>query len=264
MTVTLPDSPVYVNADRTRLAQVFANLLNNSSKFSDRGQSISIALTREDGQAAVSVRDAGVGIPREALKKIFDMFGQADLDGARSRGGLGIGLSLVRRIAEMHGGTVEARSEGTGRGSEFVVRIPAIEAQPAVPVPARADTAAPSPRRRVLVVDDNTDAAESLAALLAIGGHETRLAHDGLRAMEEAKTFHPDVVFLDIGMPELDGHETARRIREQPWGKDMVLVALTGWGQSEDRRRSKEAGFNHHLVKPADPAVVAKLISSLA
>ena len=261
--VTLPETAIYVNADRTRLGQVFGNLLNNSSKFSDRGQPISIALTHEDGQAVVRVRDAGVGIPRESLKKIFEMFGQADRDAARSRGGLGIGLSLVKRIVEMHGGTVDAHSEGAGRGSEFVVRIPAIEARRAAPAHASADAAPQPSRRRVLVVDDNTDAAESLAALLAIGGHETRLAHDGLSAVEEAKAFQPDVVFLDIGMPELDGHETARRIREQPWGKDMVLVALTGWGQTEDRRRSKEAGFNHHLVKPADPAVVAQLISSL-
>jgi PAS domain S-box-containing protein len=261
--VTMPQAPIFVHADRTRLAQVFANLLNNSSKFSDRGQPISIVLTREDGQAVVRVRDTGVGIPQESLRKIFDMFGQADLHGARSRGGLGIGLSLVKRIAEMHGGSVEAHSEGVGRGSEFVVRIPTIAAERAEVTSPPAETASQPSRRRVLVVDDNTDAAESLAALLAIGGHETRLAHDGFQAVEEAKAFHPDVVFLDIGMPELDGHETARRIREQPWGKDMVLVALTGWGQTEDRRRSKEAGFNHHLVKPADPAVVAKLISSL-
>ena len=263
ITVTLPSTPVCVHADRTRLAQVFANLLNNSSKFSESGQPISIALTDEDGHAVVRVRDAGAGIPREALTRIFDMFGQANPDVARSRGGLGIGLSIVKRIAEMHGGSVEAHSEGAGRGSEFVVRIPTVEARREAPARPPAAIVPPPSRRRVLVVDDNTDAAESLAALLAIGGHETRLAHDGLRAVEEAMAFQPDVVFLDIGMPELDGHETARRIREQPWGKDMVLVALTGWGQVEDRRRSKEAGFNHHLVKPADPAVVAKLISSL-
>jgi PAS domain S-box-containing protein len=263
ITVTVPETPIFVQADRTRLAQVFANLLNNSSKFSDRGQPISIALAREDGQAVVRVRDTGVGIRRESLRKIFDMFGQGDLGGARARGGLGIGLSLVKRIAEMHGGSVEALSAGTGHGSEFVVRIPAIAAGRADPAQPPAETASQPSRRRVLVVDDNTDAAESLAAVLAIGGHDTRLAHDGVQAVEEARTFHPDVVFLDIGMPELDGHETARRIRAQPWGKDMVLVALTGWGQSEDRRRSKEAGFNHHLVKPADPVVVAKLISSL-
>jgi PAS domain S-box-containing protein len=264
LTMDLPAVPVHVNADRTRLAQVFANLLNNSAKFSDPGQPITIAVSREGDHAVVRVRDVGAGIPREALPKIFDMFGQADGSLNRTKGGLGIGLSLVKRIAEMHGGSVEARSEGPGRGSEFVVRIPALaELQPAVAQPSAA-ASAPATKRRILVVDDNLDAAESLAALLAINGHETRLAHDGFQAVEEAKAFMPDVVFLDIGMPSLDGHETARRIRQEPWGKNMVLVALTGWGQVEDRRRSKEAGFNHHLVKPADPNVVAKLISSLA
>jgi PAS domain S-box-containing protein len=263
LTLSLPAERIHVNGDRTRLAQVFANLLNNSAKFSDRGQPISLTVTREDGDAVVRVRDAGSGITPQALPRIFDMFGQAERDGTRSRGGLGIGLSLVKRIAALHGGTVEARSEGPGRGSEFAVRLPVIDLQrdAATMQPAAAHGAAA--RRRILVVDDNTDAAESLAALLSINGHETRLAHDGLQAVAQAETFHPDVVFLDIGMPTLDGHETARRIRQQPWGKDMVLVALTGWGQSEDRRRSREAGFNHHLVKPADPAVVQKLIASL-
>ena len=264
LTMSLPERPVFTHADRTRLAQVFANLLNNSAKFSDRGQPIAIALTQESGNAVVRVCDAGVGIAREALPKIFDMFGQADGDGSRKAGGLGIGLSLVKRIAEMHGGSVEAHSEGVGRGSEFVVRIPLIAA-PAPTVEREQPAAkAPTSKRRILVVDDNTDAAESLAALLSLNGHETRLAHDGLQAVEEARAFRPDVVFLDIGMPSLDGHETARRIRQEPWGKEMVLVALTGWGQTEDRRRSLEAGFNHHLVKPADPIVVTKLISSLA
>ncbi len=264
LTVALPDVPVFANADRTRLAQVFANLLNNSAKFSDRAQPIAITLTQEGDSAVIRVRDSGVGIPPAALPKIFDMFRQADGDGSRARGGLGIGLSLVKRIAEMHGGSVDASSEGAGRGSEFVVRIPVIVAQrgnasrevPAARVPVL--------KRRILVVDDNTDAAESLAALLSINGHETRMAHDGPQAVAEAKAFQPDVVFLDIGMPTMDGHETARRIRQEPWGKQIVLVALTGWGQTEDRRRSQEAGFDHHLVKPADPMVVAKLISSLS
>ena len=264
LSVALPKTPVYVNADRTRLAQVFANLLNNSAKFSEHGQPISIELARDDGHALVRVRDTGAGINPEALPKIFDMFGQADGAGRARGAGLGIGLSLVRRIAEMHGGSVKAFSEGMGHGSEFVVRLPAVEGalvaadRPAVPAVAA------NAKRRILVVDDNLDAAESLAALLSINGHETRMAHDGVQAVEEAAVFKPDVVFLDIGMPTIDGHETARRIRREPWGKDMVLVALTGWGQTEDRRRSKEAGFDHHLVKPADPSVVEKLISSLA
>ena len=263
LTITPPSEPVCVNADRTRLAQVFANLLNNSVKYSEPGQPISITFGREGNDAVVRVRDGGMGIHPDMLPRVFEMFRQADGTGGRSRGGLGIGLSLVKRIAELHGGSVAAASAGLGLGSEFVVRIPALDV-PRVDRgdPIKAVRGNPS-RRRILVVDDNEDAAESLAALLEISGHETRMAHDGPDALQQAQRFNPDVVFLDIGMPTLDGHETAKLIRQQPWGKEMVLVALTGWGQSEDRRRSKEAGFNHHLVKPADPAVVQKLLSSL-
>jgi PAS domain S-box-containing protein len=263
LSVHLADAPVTVNADRTRLAQVFANLLNNSAKYGDSGQAISITVGREDDLGVVRVRDEGSGIHPNHLPRIFEMFRQADLSGGRSRGGLGIGLSLVKRITEMHGGNVAASSEGLGRGSEFVVHIPSLKTTTATAPTRISDVTFRPARRRVLVVDDNTDAAESLAALLRINGHETRMAHDGPDALREAEAFHPDVVFLDIGMPTLDGHETARLIRQQPWGRDMVLVALTGWGQLEDRRRSKDAGFNHHLVKPADPAVVANLIASL-
>ena len=263
LTTSFPPVPVYVNADRTRMAQVFANLLNNSAKYSESGQPIEITVSRVGGDAVVRVRDAGIGIHPEMIPRVFEMFRQADRTGGRSRGGLGIGLSLVKRIVEMHRGTVTATSAGLGQGAEFTVCLPAIEAAvEAIRQPERPSAAAFT-KRRVLVVDDNADAAESLAALLQISGHETRLAHDGPEAVEEARSFQPDVVFLDIGLPTLDGHETARRIRQQPWGKDMVLVALTGWGQVEDRRRSKEAGFNHHLVKPADPAVVTKLLSEI-
>ena len=177
-------------------------------------------------------------------------------------GAWGIGLSIVKRIVEMHGGTVTAESQGLGLGSEFVVRIPAIDG-PRIKPADRAATNGAQARRKILVVDDNADAAESLAALLSISGHETRMAHDGPEALQQAERFHPDIVFLDIGMPTLDGHETAKQIRKQPWGRDIVLVALTGWGQHEDRRRSKDAGFDHHLVKPADPMVVEKLLESI-
>ena len=264
VSVIAPPQPVFVDADRTRLAQVFANLLNNSAKYSEPGQPISIAFDAEGDHAVIRVRDAGIGIDAETLPRVFDMFLQGDGVGGRARSGLGIGLSLVKRIVELHHGTVTAHSAGLGRGSEFVVRIPSIDAMRTAAA-GQADVVAgtaPS-RRKILVVDDNEDAAESLAALLAISGHDTRMAHDGHGAVEEAQRFLPDVVFLDIGMPMLDGHETAKLIRQQPWGRQMVLVALTGWGQSEDRRRSKEAGFNHHLVKPADPAVVEKLLLSL-
>jgi CheY-like chemotaxis protein/two-component sensor histidine kinase len=258
-----PSQPVYVSADRTRLAQVFSNLLNNSAKYSEPGQEITLTVAQEGADAVVRVRDAGIGIHPEMLPRVFEMFRQADRTGGRSRGGLGIGLSLVKRIVEMHGGTVTASSAGLGEGSEFVVRLPAIAASELEVNRKASQTNGHLPRRKILVVDDNADAAESLAALLQISGHDTRLAHDGQAAVEAASQFHPDVVFLDIGMPTLDGHETAKMIRQQPWGKHMVLVALTGWGQSEDRRRSKDAGFNHHLVKPADPAVVAELLASL-
>jgi PAS domain S-box-containing protein len=261
--VNLPAQPVCVNADRTRLAQVFSNLLNNSAKYSEPGREISVTVAQEGPDAVVRVRDQGIGIHPEMLPRVFEMFRQADRTGGRSRGGLGIGLSLVKRIVEMHGGTVTASSEGLGHGSEFVVRLPAIAANEVEADRTTTQTNGHLPRRKILVVDDNADAAESLAALLQISGHETRMAHDGHEAVETAGEFHPDVVFLDIGMPTLDGHETAKLIRQQPWGKDMVLVALTGWGQSEDRRRSKDAGFNHHLVKPADPEVVAQLLASL-
>jgi two-component system, chemotaxis family, CheB/CheR fusion protein len=261
--VNRPSHPIYVYADRTRLAQVFSNLLNNSAKFSEPGQEITLTVEQDGGNAIVRVRDAGIGIHPEMLPRVFEMFRQADRTGGRSRGGLGIGLSLVRRIIEMHGGTVTAQSKGLGHGSEFIVQLPAIDASRVEANRRSLQANGHLPRRKILVVDDNADAAESLAALLRINGHDTRMAHDGHAAVETAEQFHPDVVFLDIGMPILDGHETAKLIRQQPWGKDMVLVALTGWGQSEDRRRSKDAGFNHHLVKPADPAVVEQLLASL-
>jgi CheY-like chemotaxis protein len=263
VTVIAPRQPIVVNADRTRLAQVFANLLNNSAKYSELDQPISIAFEAEGDHAVIRVRDAGIGIDPEMLPRVFDMFLQADRPSGRARSGLGIGLSLVKRIVELHHGTVTAHSAGLGQGSEFVVRIPLMDSVQLASGQGNVATGAATARRKILVVDDNQDAAESLAALLEISGHDTRLAHDGAGAVKEAERFLPDVVFLDIGMPMLDGHETAKLIRQQPWGQRMVLVALTGWGQSEDRRRSKDAGFNHHLVKPADPAVVEKLLLAL-
>ena len=262
--VTTPDQPIYVHADRTRLSQVFANLLNNSARYSEPGQPIEVVVTREGEQVVVRVRDAGVGIHPEMLPRLFDMFRQADRTGGRSRGGLGIGLFIVKRIVEMHGGTVDATSPGLGRGSEFVVRMPALAAGEArLVAPASIGDRAQPIRRRILVVDDNADAAESLALLLSLSGHDTRTAHDGEAAIQAAADFRPEIVFLDIGMPAMDGHEAARRMRAEPWKQSLVIVALTGWGQTEDRRRSKDAGFNHHLVKPADPAMVSKLIAAL-
>jgi PAS domain S-box-containing protein len=263
LTVSLPDEPVEVDADLTRLAQVVCNLLTNAAKFSEPGSRIWLAARREGGEAVVSVRDEGAGIPAPMLTRVFEMFTQVDLSLEKSQGGLGVGLGIVKRLVEMHGGTVEARSEGEGRGSEFVVRLPV--AAPAVGTPQppeqRAEAATPPGRRRILVVDDNADSADSLGRLLGLLGHEARTAYDGESGVAAAGAFRPDVVLMDIGMPRLNGYDAARRIREQPWGKGVVLVALTGWGQEADRRRSQEVGFDAHLVKPVDPAALDKLLA---
>jgi CheY-like chemotaxis protein len=261
--IELPDEPIYLNADRTRLAQVFGNLLNNSNKYTPKGGVITVTVARRGNEAEISVADTGSGIPPDKLDSIFDMFMQIDRTVERSQGGLGIGLTLVKRLVQMHGGSIEAKSAGRGQGSEFIVRLPVmIESQGA---PADATTASPEPAHayRVLVVDDNQDAASSLALLLQIAGHQTFRAHDGPTALEAAAQHRPDIVLLDIGLPTLNGYEVCRRIREQPWGRDMLLIALTGWGQDEDRRKSHDAGFDGHLVKPVDYAALTTLLDSM-
>jgi CheY-like chemotaxis protein len=221
-----------------------------------------LTVTHEREQAVIRVRDTGIGIAPEQLPQLFEMFTQVDTSLERTRDGLGIGLTLVKWLAEMHGGAVAARSEGLGRGSEFEVRLPALaEAPKQAPVVER--EAPPAPRRRILVVDDNLDGANSLAMLLEIAGHETHQAHDGVEAIEAAERVRPDAVLLDIALPRMNGYEVCRRIRAQAWGKDLMMVALTGWGQDEDRQRSQEAGFNSHLVKPVDVDVLMKLLASL-
>jgi PAS domain S-box-containing protein len=263
LAISVPREPIYVNADVTRLAQVFANLLNNAAKYTERGGRISLSIERQGSDAVVSVQDNGVGIPPPMLPNLFEMFTQVDRSLERSQGGLGIGLSIVKRLTEMHGGTVEAHSAGYGQGSEFVVRLPVVLS---LAVERRNDGAAMNSaavaRRRVLVVDDNRDAAASLAMMLKLLGNETQTAHDGLEALEVAAALRPDVIFLDIGMPRLNGYETARRIREEPWGQSPLLIALTGWGQEDDRRRSREAGFDAHLTKPIDPQALEKLLAA--
>jgi signal transduction histidine kinase len=263
LTVTLPAHPLYVKADPTRLAQVIGNLLNNASKFTDKGGRIAIVVERESGAAVIRVRDSGIGIAVEQFPLIFELFTQIDTSLGRSRGGLGIGLTLVKRLVEMHGGDVQVQSAGINQGSEFIVRLPLLvdEPHPLLRAPVPGD---PAPRRRILVVDDDRDAASSLADLLELTGHETRVAHDGLEAVAVAVRFGPDVVFLDLGLPKLNGFEVARMIRQQPWGKDIMLVALTGWGKEEDRRLSSEAGFDAHLVKPADPVALMELLAQCA
>ncbi len=263
LTVELPEEPVWLDADPTRVAQVVANLLNNAAKYTEPGGRIWLTAAREGQEAVVRVRDTGVGIPASMLSRVFEPFAQLDYSLARSKGGLGIGLTLVKSLVEMHGGTVEATSAGPGMGSEFVVRLPL------APAPQAADGEAPpsapptSPRRRVLVVDDNKDVAQSLAMLLELPGHEVFVAHDGLGALEAAERCQPEVVLLDISLPGMDGYEVARRMRRLPGLKGAVLVALTGWGQEDDRRRSVEAGFDEHMVKPVSLATLQGLLASV-
>ncbi len=270
LSVTLPPQPVELEADLSRLAQVLSNLLINAAKYTERGGHIWLTAevpTKEDGQppdaVAIAVRDDGIGIAPDHLPRLFDMFSQADSALDRAQGGLGIGLSLVRGLVELHGGTVEAKSDGPGRGSEFIVRLPL----PATLVDAGATTAdkdggaAAGRTCRVLVADDNEDSANTMAMILRLLGHEVKTAYEGRHAVELAGEFRPHAVLLDLGMPKFNGYDTCRSIRQQPWGREMVLIAMTGWGQQEDRRRTQEAGFDHHLVKPIDIAALAKLLS---
>jgi PAS domain S-box-containing protein len=263
LSVTLPPEPLYLDADLTRLAQVFWNLLNNSAKYTDPGGRIDLVAERQGSVVVVTVRDSGIGIPREALPGLFTLFSQVDPSLERSQGGLGIGLALIKGLVERHGGSVEAHSGGVGQGSLFVVRLPVAPDQGKEEKPGTDDNQVGSALRRVLVVDDNRDAAASLAMMLSLVGHDTRTAHDGLEALELAEAFRPDVILLDIGLPKLNGYDTCRRIREQPWGTEMFIVAVTGWGQEDARRRSQEAGFDHHLVKPVDFAALEKLLARL-
>jgi signal transduction histidine kinase/CheY-like chemotaxis protein len=250
LTVELDAEPMCVGGDPVRLTQVFANLLNNAAKYTNHGGRISIATRRENGDAVIRVRDNGIGIAPNALPQVFDMFMQVDRSTRRSQGGLGIGLTLVKSLVAMHGGTVEARSDGPGLGSEFIVRLPVLVEASTAHEPSRRIT--PLPSRRILIVDDSRDGGESMAMLLRVLGAEVALAHSGRHALECVDTFNPDVVLLDIGMPGMDGYEVARRIRSNPANRHISLIALTGWGQDEDRQRSVAAGFDHHLVKPAD------------
>jgi PAS domain S-box-containing protein len=261
--VSLPDEPLMLDADPVRLAQIFGNLLNNAAKYSDKGGQIEIAARRDGDAALVTIRDSGDGIPSEQFAKLFQIFTRGERSARRNQSGLGIGLALVRRLTEMHGGRVEASSEGIGKGSCFSVRLPLNVRQVAAPK-ARGRDPSTIDSLSVLVVDDNQDAAESLAMLLRTAGAAVHVAHDGPAAIAEFERSEPDVVLLDIGMPDMDGCEVARRLREISPADRVALVALTGWGQDEDRRRVREAGFDHHLVKPVDLASLQSLLTSLA
>ena len=286
LTVTLPPGTVIVDADLTRLAQVFLNLLNNAAKYTERGGRIELVAsvkwrvasgepenpsslatrhsTLDTPFVVVSVTDTGIGIPADKLPTIFEMFSQVEGALSRSQGGLGIGLCLVKRLVEMHGGSVEAKSGGLGQGSEFVVRLPIVVEQT---YPRQAsddgDKAQPTSDLRILVVDDNRDAAESLAMLLTAMGNKVQTAHDGEVAVAAAGEFRPHVVLCDIGLPKLNGYEACRRMKEQAREEKMILIAVTGWGQDDDRRKSAAAGFDHHMVKPVDSQALMKLLAGL-
>jgi PAS domain S-box-containing protein len=263
----LPREPIRLDADPTRLEQVVTNLLNNAAKYTMPGGHIWLSAELDGKEAVVRVRDTGIGVPPDVLGRVFEPFVQTDGSLARSEGGLGIGLTLVRSLVEMHGGRVEAHSPGLGQGSEFTIRLPARVAQPAeLPAPPVSETAVRPLARplRVLVVEDNVDAAESLATLLRVWGHDVQVVHDGLQALDAARGRRPEVVLLDIGLPGLDGYQVARRLRDDLGLDSALLVAMTGYGQPEDRRRSREAGIHHHFVKPVEPFVLRNLLADVA
>ncbi|HEX6791800.1 MAG TPA: ATP-binding protein, partial [Candidatus Krumholzibacteria bacterium] len=261
--VTLPDEPIVLLADVTRIAQVISNLLNNAARYSDKKGQIHIDVRRDFMEAVVTIVDEGIGIPTAMLGRVFDMFVQVDRAHERGRGGLGVGLSLSKQLVEMHGGRIMATSGGPGLGSTFEVRLPiAPEVEASVRAIGVKDDL-PTSRFRLLVVDDNRDSVDSLSTLLRLMGNDVHMAYDGVEAVHAAHTLRPDVVLLDVGLPLRNGYDAARLIRTEPWGNSMVLIALTGWGQEEDRRKSREAGFDHHLVKPVDPKVLMTLVSDL-
>ena len=264
LTIDVPGDPVALEADPVRLAQIFSNLLINAAKYTTRGGHIGLSVTSGDGQAIVTVRDDGIGISADMMPKLFTLFSQARPAPGRAEEGLGVGLALVRALVGLHGGTVEARSEGIGRGSEFVVRLPVGQEATAPGTPTPDESTAPGRKLRVLVVDDNRDAADSCAMMLELSGHQVQTAYNGTRALQLGKGFQPQVVLLDIGLPDLNGYEVARRIRASDWGAALQLVAMTGWGNTEDRERAFAAGFNHHLTKPVAPEAVESVVSEAA
>jgi CheY-like chemotaxis protein len=263
LTVFIPDRPLVVYADPVRLAQIFSNLLNNAARYTKKGGHIWLTARQEGDEAVISVRDNGMGILPGMLPRIFDMFAQERRNGMGHQEGLGIGLSLVHRLIQMHGGMIEARSEGRDAGSEFIVRLPLCETAEAAESPGPGKNSPPPLGLRVLVVDDNRDAAEVLAMLLESIGVNAQAVNGGPAALAAIPNYQPNVILMDIGMPGMDGHEVARRIRSQPQFNGIKLIALTGWGQEKDRRDSSKAGFDHHLTKPVDFGVLKDLIAGM-
>ena len=263
LTIQLPESTILVNVDAIRLSQVIMNLLNNAAKYSEPGGHIQLTSERIGGDVVVSVRDTGIGIAADQIPHLFDMFSQVDHSIEKSQGGLGIGLCLAKRIVEMHGGTIDARSQGLGKGSEFVVRLPVVVENAATQLNPEVQEQDIKSNLRILIVDDNKDGAGTLSMMLKILGNVTRTAYDGEDAVKAAIEFQPDVILLDIGLPKLNGYEVCRRIREQKNGHKVLIIAQTGWGQDEDRQRTHDAGFDHHLVKPVDLTELNKLIAGI-
>jgi len=260
--VHLPAVPLSVEGDRARLVQVLANLLNNAVKYTPEECAIDIEVRHQDGMLELAVCDEGIGMEPELTERAFDLFAQAKRSSDRSQGGLGLGLALVRNLVELHGGTVGCASPGPGRGSTFTVRLPLVAPAALAEVPAAGATV-PGGRLKVMVVDDNVDAAETLSMLLDAAGHEVEVEHDSRRALERARTAPPDVFLLDIGLPEIDGNELARRLHAQPETAGSVLIAVSGYGQEQDKRAAREAGFRHHLVKPVDFDQLAELLAGV-
>ena len=249
--------PVWVSGDETRLEQIVVNLLTNALKYTQNGGTVRVTVGTEGGDAVLCVADTGVGIPHDRLSRIFDLFYQAEQSLDRHAGGLGIGLTLVRHLVALHGGTVTAESEGIDRGSVFTVRLPRVPPAPSVSSPVEI----PRTSRRVLIIEDNADSREMLRVALEIAGHRIFVAEDGPRGIEEASTVRPDAVLLDLGLPGIDGYEVARRLRHAPGGRDMLIVALSGYGRQEDKERSRNSGFDFHLVKPVDPSAVERILA---
>ena len=264
LTVALPEERIVLEADATRLAQIVANLLNNAAKYTERGGQIRLSAECQGSDVVIVVKDNGIGIPSELLPHIFEMFMQASTAHSQSRGGLGIGLTLVKRLVDMHGGSIAARSAGPGQGSEFVVRLPlGVKSMTLRLDNSEANPSPSSPALRILVVDDNEDAAQSLGRLLSAMGHDVHVGHSGSQAVSLAERVRPHVALLDIGLPEINGYEAAQAIRQGPSGGDIVLIAATGWGQGSDRQRSAEAGFDHHFVKPIDPDDLLRIFHTI-
>jgi CheY-like chemotaxis protein/nitrogen-specific signal transduction histidine kinase len=261
----LPPTPIWLHVDARRLVQVFAGIINNSSKFSDLGTEIKISASQDEQRLTVTITDQGAGIADEMLPQVFDMFTRSGRGSRDAHVGLGIGMTLAKRLVELHGGRITVHSEGPGHGATFEVQLNLqIPAQRALPTPAESITMAPERNSaRVLIVDDNRDGAQSLALMLDLEGHDVRTAADGLEALQIAEEFQPNVVLLDIGMPGIDGYETARRLRARPWAKSVLLCAQTGWGQEDDKRRARSAGFDRHLVKPVDPEELSRILAEV-